>query len=40
MIKELFDHEYIIFAMDHYNPLGLVRSLGEEGIQSVLKLLN
>ena len=36
MMKELFDHEYIIFAMDHYNPLGLARSLGEEGIQSIV----
>ena len=34
MLKELFSHEYIIFAMDHYNPLGLARSLGEVGIQS------
>ena len=36
MIKELFDHEFIIFAMDHYNPLGLARSLGENGIQSIV----
>lgn len=36
MMKELFNHEYIIFAMDHYNPLGLVRSLGEEGIQPIV----
>ena len=25
---KLEDHEFIIFAMDHYNPLGLVRSVG------------
>lgn len=36
MINELMKHEYIVFAMDHYNPLGLVRSLGEKGIQSVV----
>ncbi len=36
MNKELMKHEYIIFAMDHYNPLGLVRSLGEEGIAPIV----
>lgn len=36
MMKDLFNYEYIIFAMDHYNPLGLARSLGEEGIQSIV----
>lgn len=36
MNKEIFNHEFIIFAMDHYNPLGLARSLGEEGIQSII----
>lgn len=25
-------HKHIIFCMEHYNPLGLVRSLGESGI--------
>ena len=32
MKQELYDHEFIVFAMDHYNPLGVVRSLGEEKI--------
>ena len=36
MNKELLSHEFIIFAMDHYNPLGLARSLGEKGIQSTM----
>lgn len=36
MLKELYEHEFIIFAMDHYNPLGVVRSLGEHGINAVV----
>ena len=33
----LLEHEFIIFAMDHYNPLGLVRSIGEGiGKQSIV----
>ena len=28
MVKRLKKHEFIVFAMDHYNPLGLVRSIG------------
>ena len=36
MISKVKKHEVIIFAMDHYNPLGLVRSFGEEGIHSIV----
>lgn len=36
MINKVKNHEVIIFAMDHYNPLGLVRSFGEEGIHSIV----
>lgn len=36
MISKVKNHEVIIFAMDHYNPLGLVRSFGEEGINSIV----
>ena len=36
MKQQLYKHEFIIFAMDHYNPLGLARSLGEEGIESIV----
>lgn len=36
MLQKLFEHEYIVFAMDHYNPLGIVRSLGENGINSIV----
>lgn len=28
----LKNHKCIVFAIDHYNPLGIVRSLGREGI--------
>lgn len=36
MISKVKNHEVIIFAMDHYNPLGLVRSFGEKGINSIV----
>lgn len=25
-------HKHVVFCIEHYNPLGLVRSLGESGI--------
>lgn len=28
-------HTFIVFALDHYNPLGVIRSLGENGISPV-----
>lgn len=28
-------HEIIVFGIDHYNPLGIIRSLGEKGINPV-----
>lgn len=36
MLQELHNHEFIVFAMDHYNPLGVVRSLGENGIHPIV----
>lgn len=36
MNKKLLEHEFIVFAMDHYNPLGAVRSLGENGIHPIV----
>lgn len=27
--QELFKHKHICLVEDHYNPLGIVRSLGE-----------
>lgn len=32
------NHKHIIFCQDHYNPLGIVRSLGEEGIAPIVIL--
>lgn len=29
-------HKFIVFAEDHFNPLGIIRSLGEEGIRPVV----
>lgn len=28
-------HKFIVFALDHYNPLGVIRSLGENGISPI-----
>lgn len=35
---QVFKHKHIVFAQDHYNPLGIVRSLGEEGIKPIVVL--
>lgn len=32
---ELLKHKHIIFSEEHYNPLGVIRSLGEEGIRPI-----
>lgn len=34
-ITKLKKYEYIIFGFEHYNPLGMVRSLGEVGINPI-----
>ena len=34
------DHLHIVFCSDHYNPLGVVRSLGEEGIKPIAILVS
>lgn len=31
----LNDHKFIVFAEEHYNPLGVIRSLGEQGIHPI-----
>ena len=31
-------HKFIIFGYDHYNALGVVRSLGEKGISPIVIL--
>lgn len=38
-IEELKKHTFIVFGYEHYNPLGVVRSLGENGIKPVLFIL-
>ncbi len=35
---EVYKHKHIVFAQDHYNPLGIIRSLGEEGIKPIVVL--
>ena len=35
---ELKKHKFIVFCSDHYNPLGVVRSLGEKGIRPIVVL--
>lgn len=34
-IKEVLQHSHIVFGFEHYNPLGIVRSLGEYGISPI-----
>lgn len=33
------ERKYIVFSEEHYNPLGLIRSLGENGIKPILIIL-
>lgn len=35
MNNQLNGHIVIVFALEHYNPLGLIRSLGENGVNPV-----
>ena len=30
------EHDFIVFSEEHYNPLGVIRSLGEEGIKPIV----
>lgn len=34
--EQLKLHKFIVFCQDHYNPLGLCRSLGEKGIRPIV----
>ena len=34
--EELANHKFIVLCKDHYNPLGLVRSLGECGVRPIV----
>lgn len=38
--EELKKHKFIVLGAEHYNPLGIVRSLGEEGIKPIVVTLN
>lgn len=38
VINRLLKHRFIILCQDHYNPLAIVRSLGEEGIRPIVIL--
>ena len=38
MERELLNHKFIVFCQDHYNPLGIIRSLGEKGIRTTVIL--
>ena len=40
MTENYKKHLHILFGQDHYNPLGVVRSLGEEGISPVVILIS
>lgn len=34
--NELLNHEFIVIGYEHYNPLGVIRSLGENNIKPYL----
>lgn len=34
-VEELKTHKFIVMGTEHYNPLGVIRSLGENGIKPV-----
>lgn len=36
MSDSIFKHKCIVFCADHYNPLGICRSLGEKGISPIV----
>ena len=39
MEKEFRSHKFICFVVDHYNPLDVIRSLGEKGIKPIVILI-
>lgn len=39
MDDNIRNHKFIVFCVDHYNPLGICRSLGEEGVEPVVVLV-
>lgn len=39
MSEKIKQHKFIVLCSDHYNPLGVVRSLGEVGIKPIVILI-
>lgn len=39
-LDELKTHPFVVFCQEHYNPLGLIRSLGESGLRPSLIVLS
>lgn len=39
-MNSILNNEFIVFCTDHYNPLGMIRSLGEKGIEPIVVLIN
>lgn len=40
MKEDISNHKFILFVGDHFNPLGMIRSLGEYGIYSDVVLIS
>lgn len=38
MNTSIYSHKHIVLCEDHYNPLGIIRSLGEEGVSPIVLL--
>ena len=38
-IDKLKQHKFIVMGYEHYNPLGVIRSLGENGIRPIVMML-
>ena len=38
-LQEIKSHKHILFCAEHYNPLGIVRSLGEAGVSPLAIIL-
>lgn len=38
-MEDLHKHKFIVFCSDHYNPLGVCRSLGEKGLSPIVILV-
>lgn len=36
----LREHKFIVFGVEHYNPLGIIRSLGENNIRPIVIIVN